>query len=605
MKAEDIRKHIKGLNIGPEDDIAALTDDLTKQITQDNDDMSGAIEALDEFALEINERLSQVEDEDRIAELERKLKLVEDTSAALAKMPPKETKHSKSVLVADDSAERLEDPKKNRPVALDASELAASEKAADKKAEDNKTGGKAGEAKEDEEKKSSESEKSGFFGIFKGSDKDDKEKQLEKKAGELIKKKQKEQEEERKRLEKEQKQQNTQNAGDNNGGSASGQGNDQNGNSGNDASADGSNGGQSQSSSGSMDSRLAAALKNYYDRKYAKAREELRTLANAKDLSKEDISTAKFFYGKMLENGEGGPVDADAAKFWMEAAAKMRNVDALMWVGRKYAEMTPSSAADNVEITAKALKNFKKADKAQAGGNDIAKNKYIDICENKPIYRSAKNTACGFCDDLAEKQNDAYEKKKFDDKKELIKKNFKSNNAAKFSGSGTPIKDIRDIFVILGALLTLFGDYAVFMTVNNRGSSLPKFIEINGASTGSLSGFWGILSESVASFVESFCDEICKIDIELVLPGTLLSGLLIFLAGRLLVGLETYQARGRITEIFCEVALAATLLTVFGMVAAYVFAVFAMQYLFASFAIAIFMVLIMIIAKIVMIPFKK
>ena len=165
MKAEDIRKHIKGLNIGPEDDIAALTDDLTKQITQDNDDMSGAIEALDEFALEINERLSQVEDEDRIAELEKKLKLVEDTSAALAKMPPKETKHTKSVLVADDSAERLEDPKKNRPVALDASELAASEKAADKKkddkkAEDNETGDKAGESKEDEEKKSSESEKS-------------------------------------------------------------------------------------------------------------------------------------------------------------------------------------------------------------------------------------------------------------------------------------------------------------------------------------------------------------------------------------------------------------------------------------------------------------
>ncbi len=596
MKAEDIRKCIKKLNIGPEADLSALKKELTEELSADTEGMAETIEALGELSVEYGERLSQVTDENRAAELERCQSLLENTEAELKELAKKQPAKPSSVLIADSSEERLEDPMLNRPIAVNEAELKKQEQPAEKK---------------EPEKSKKPEEKTGLFGRKKDTN-EDKEKKLEKKADELIKKKKQEQEAERKRQADAQKAQNAQNGQDaqdqkdsDDGKSTGDKGNDLKNGTQPGGNAPSAQSGKS-STVGGMDSRLAAALKLYYDRHYAKAREELKTLANVKDMSREDLGTAKFFYGKMFDKGEGGPQDDEAARFWMEEAAKLKNVDALMWVGGKLAETTPASAAESVELTARALKCFQKANKAALPkGNDVAKQKYIEVCVNMPIYRNAKKQALAYCDELADQKNDAYEKKQYEDKKEAIKENYKNNNAAKFSGGGVIIKNARDVFVIIGALMTILADYGIFMTLQNKGDSLPKAFSLSGAGANAFSFVLVPLAQFVSNIVESIAGSIAESYVNFVLPGSLLYALMLFTLGRMFIGLEFYNSRGKIAEAACEIAAIATLFTIFGNMATYVFPGGSLVYFGGAFAIAIIMIVVVTAASIVTIPFRN
>ena len=305
---------------------------------------------------------------------------------------------------------------------------------------------------------------------------------------------------------------------------------------------------------------------DYYNRNQTRARESFKILSNAKDLTKEDLGMARFWYGVMLDKGEGGPSDKDAALFWLESASKLGNTDALMMVGASYAAKTPANDAENVDITLKALKCFEKADKYKAGGNDIAKNKYIEICKNKPIYRKAKNRACAYCDFLAAKSNDEYEKKKYADEKEKIKENYYNNNAAKFSSKGVLINPGRDVFVLVGSSLVFVSTLSVFVTLQGKGDSLPGLFSIDtqsGLFSSITRPIGNFLGEMIGNFTELFTHH----ETYMEMPGTLLFGLLFFTIGRFLMSTERPKNRGRITGIVGEVSEAATALTVFGSVA--------------------------------------
>ena len=558
MNTQNIKQYVEQLNIGPDSDFVKLKKDLASKLTENDDNVSETMEALEELTVEINERLDLVTDEERAEGLKRNLKLVEETSAEIADIAAKkaaEPEKVKSVLIADDSQERVEDLKKTLPVAIDESSKTA---AGDKK-----------EAEKEKEKDLKDS--SGKSDIFSLKDKlfgqkTDQDK-LEKEAGELIKEKKKElkeQEKEQKRLEKEQEK-NTRNDSADAGGDQTGD---------DKKSSDNENDNKKSvpgflqklgfgSSSDTMDPQLAGALSLYHKQNYSQARDQLKQLSNSKTISKSDLGTSRFLYGLMLERGEGGPVDKDASEFWIKEAARVKNVDALLYLGGQYAEKTPSNNVENVEITEKALKCFEKADKAQEGGNDTAKLKYIDVCEAKPIYRSAKNRACDYCDDLSDKKTDAYEKKQFADRKERIKLNYKQNGAAKFSGGGVLINNPRDIFVLLGALFTLVSDLYIFMSIQNKGSVLPNVLSQENYYPGD-SSLMGKLAERVA-------DVMGIGEFTVIVPATLLMGMIMFAAGRFMTGLERYSSRGKVTEVVCEISAAATLLTIFGNCLMYMF----------------------------------
>lgn len=537
MKAEEIKKYVNELNISSDEDIASLKNGILSRLTESGEDISEAIETLEELLLETNERLDQVDDEEREALLNRKQRLLEETGEELRKISTeteKKPSKPKTVLVADESEERLEDPKKTRPVALEAGEQ--------KKTTGDKIAGKAQNSSNEEEN----------------------EKKLEKETEELIKEKQKQQKE----IEEKQKQaaNEQQKTNDN---TSDGTGNatpNQSGN-GNGTTQGASSGSATGTApSGNMDPRLVSALMDYYNRNQSQARESLKNLANAKDLGKEDLGTARFWYGVMLDKGEGGAADKDAALFWMESAAKLGNTDALMAVGASYAAKPPANDAENVDITLKALKCFEKADKFKAGGNDIAKNKYIEICKNKPIYRRAKNRACAYCDSLAAKSNDEYEKKKYADEKEKIKENYYKNNAAKLSSKGVLINPGRDILVLTGSSLVIVSVISVFVTLQGKGDRLPGLFTID-ASSGWLSSITRPISNFLGEMIGNFTELFTYHETHVVMPGTLLFGLLFFTIGRLLMTTERAKNRGRITGIVSEVSEAATALTVFGNVA--------------------------------------
>ena len=578
MNTDDIRSYVNELNIGPEADLAQAAKDLTKLLSEGDEPIRDAVDVLDELTVEINERLAQVEDEERAAGLERKLKVIEDASVELAKV-----KKTKSVLIVDDTAERVVDVSKTRPVALNEKEKAATESAAgvaDVTGADNKSSLKDKLLHRD--KKNKESGKSS-----------DQEK-LEKEASRMIEEKLKEQ----KRKEKEEQKKNAQEqkAADEK------KQDDAAGNT--PASKPDAPQAASGSSAGSMDPRLADALVKYHGRSYSKARENLQQLANDKSMSRKDQGIAKFFYGMMLAKGEGGPAEEEASEFWINEAAKNKNVDALMYVGGKYAQMTPESAEHNVEITVKALKNFERADKADEGKNKTAKLKYIEVCENKPIYRRAKNKACAYCDELAAEKTDAYEKKVFEDKKEAIKENYKTNKANKFSGGGVLVKNGWDLVVFIGAAMALLGDYLIFMTVLNKGDSLPKVLRLESlASSDSdslLGALGGILKKWLGGLTEAFADT----SVYFVVSGSLLLGFMLFILGRLLIGFEYYNSRGRLTEVLCEISAIATLFTIFGSILFYVFPGSSLLYFAGSIGVGVLMVIITAVVSLGTIMFR-
>jgi len=589
VKSEFIKKYIDELNIESDSELSALKGEFRVEIIRDNSSLDEAIEILSSLSVELNERLEQVQDEDRITILKRKLELVEETGSSLEKIASKQSNEPaghKTVLIADDSEERIKDTNKTIPVALDENDISLN-------------------------KPSSKNS------ISHETDSEEINKKLEKEAAELIKQKQKEQKE----LEKEQKQKedNEQEESKDDSGNASsgnfGNASDNSGNTSGNSSGKSATGTSSNSTStasnpnssvnsgssssaaspssiaasqsGQMDPRLGQALVSYYNKDLSRARQALKQLANASDLSKTDHGIAMFFYGHMLDKGEGGPQDPNAASFWMKSAAKMNNADALLYVGGSYAERTPSNGAEDIRNTSLALKNFRKADSVQSGGNDTAKTKYIEVCTSKPVNRSAKRRAYKYCDELAGKTTDGYEKQKYLDLKKKVKENKLIKNSALYSSGGSLINGGWDICVLFGVALTMLGIIYLFMTLQNMGDSLPNFLATKRTSSGEEHMIFQSLADHIEGMVANFSAILIEKELKIQAHGIIFLGFLMFVVGRILIGLQYASNRGKLTGFLCTVVNLATALMVFGNVVLYVFPGGSLMYLGAAIAVGL------------------
>lgn len=535
MKAEEIKKFINNSDCGPDADIAALQQQLVDELAAEVSDFTEALEVLGEMSTEINERLAQVEDEDRIAQLESKLKLVEGAQAELEQRAAAAPARARSVLIVDDSEERLEEIKSSVPVSIDAEE-----------------------ERQLSEQQKSKKEKKPKAGKEKA---DDSSKKAEREAEKLIKE-----------LKKEEKAKAASNVND--GGAqqtATGSDGSAAASSGTGANASNqtgtSDGTASDSNSASkMDEDLANALKAYYEGHIGKARDELKNVANKKGMTRENSGAAKFLYGQMLEKGEGGPSDHDAAMFWIEAAAREKNTESLLWLGRYYAELTPPNEELKAEYADKSLKYFIQADKSVPTGSDVAKEKYIDVCENRPVRHSAVKLACKYCDILRDKQTDAYESSQYDRKKEAIRNNYNTVGKKAKHSQNTMICGFRDVLVLLGSVGVLDADFRITMSMLGKGNALTKLPGIDNLAE--LIGYSFSDSEHIGYDGSSLLvNANFDWDYTFYFPLTLLAGMLLFFIGRVLMGLERYNSRGRLTELFCEAASVVTWLTVFGNVA--------------------------------------
>ncbi len=589
MKSEFIKKYIDELNIESDSELSALKGEFRVEIIRDNSSLDEAIEILSSLSVELNERLEQVQDEDRITILKRKLELVEETGSGLEEIASKQSNEPaghKTVLIADDSEERIKDTNKTIPVALDENDISLN-------------------------KPSSKNS------ISHETDSEEINKKLEKEAAELIKQKQKEQKE----LEKEQKQKednereeskdDSGNASSGNSGNTAGNSSGKTATGASAASNPNSSGNAGSSSSvaspssiaasqsGQMDPRLGQALVSYYNKDLSRARQALKQLANARDLSNTDHGIAMFFYAHMLDKGEGGPMDSNAALFWMKSAAKLKNVDALLYVGSKYAESTPSNGAEDFKNTSLALKYFRKADNAQAGGNDTAKIKFVEVCTSKPVRYNTKRRAYKYCDDLANKATDGYEKQQYLDLKKKVKENKRIKQSSYRSGGVSLINGGWDICVLFGVAVTMLGIIYLFLTLQNMGDSLPNFLATKRTSSGEEHMIFQSLADHIEGMVANFSAILIEKELKIQAHGIIFLGFLMFVVGRILIGLQYASNRGKLTGFLCTVVNLATALMVFGNVVLYVFPGGSLMYLGAAIAVGLMTIAFILVTSVI------
>ena len=527
----DIRKYIKDLDIGPDDDAGALKKSFYDEIVKNGEDTASVMEILDDLALEASERLAQVTDEDRAATLERKLKFIEDASAGLEEYVRNASndKKARSVLIVDESGEHAGEAARNIPVALGDGEIPAAGQTTDSAASKSIPGDQA---------------------------------KLEKEARELAKEAKKEQ----KKEEKEQKEQNEQ--------SSATQG----------ASPD-------VPGDVAVSDRYAEALKYAQQGNFTKAREEFKKLANDSNLSRNDRASVRALYADMIEKGKGGPSELKEALFWFEKAAEDNEYTALLRLGIYYAELQPSTEKEKTAYADKALKFFERA--ADVSKEPVPKVKYLEVCENKPVSRSAVVRACQYCDALAAQADDAYRKKQYEEQKQKIKKIQK--NLQKKGRSKAPVS-VPDILVCLGGILTIVGDLYIFMSLQNMGGRLSGLFGTGGEAADAD----GVIAKMISFFME-------KADHPMIMyvPKTLTLGMILFIAGSILKRIRKSSRRNAVVQAFCEVSFIATLLTVFANIALYIFPGGSFNYMLTAAAVSVIMIAAGIIATFVTGIFAK
>ena len=121
------------------------------------------------------------------------------------------------------------------------------------------------------------------------------------------------------------------------------------------------------------------------------------------------------------------------------------------------------------------------------------------------------------------------------------------------------------------------------------------------ARVGLLEKFGNFVSKTMALVSETLSDT----SVNVIIPGALVFGLLLFAGGKLLAGLEYPQSHGRITEVVYEAATAVTLLTLFGNIVLNISSEASTIYLGGAVAVGIIMIIIMIITKIITSFFRK
>ncbi len=556
MNTESIRQYINEIQLGTAAENDELKEKLISDIFEAPDTVKDAGETLEEMAVELTERLAQVEDEDRIKELEEKQKFIEEVISALAQRSAKtesEPEEVRSVLVAADSDVNTDEVKNSVLVSPEMIE------SVDQATETTVNAGKSFDTEGLSENKASDDYK-----------------ELEKEAAELIrqqKKKQAEQEKEEKRREKEENKKKAENA----------QSQDDSGNT-SDAATENSN----FVASADMDVRLLEALKLYHQKTDLNtARGKLKELSNDKKLKAEDLGTARFFYAEMLLKGEGGPQDKDQARFWYEKAASNKNAEAYLRLGAIYAEKTPNNDTEKIDNAAKALKCFKKADMYQKGAGEVAKSKFVEVCKSQPITYRAKKQALKYCELLAAGKTDEYEKVKTAEERRLIVENYANNKASKYSGGGTLVKDMKDYVVIVGALITLLADYYIFMTLQNNGDRLWTLFGTDNPVIQKFTAVYSFVVERIEAFVTGIVQKLLEIannwglveyslkttkaftELSIKIPESLLLGMLLLFVGVFLSNVKNKEKRGRVTEYVYEVAAASTMVTIVGNVALY------------------------------------
>ena len=537
MKTGDIKDYIGKLKIGPEEDISGQTDAFLKELCgEDLSDVSGV---LDDLSLEISERLAQVTDENRAAELEGRLKFVEAAASALAELmkdDPADQKRQRSVLIADDSAERIEEAKRTIPVALDGTEKTESEKTASEKTV--KENGKSA---------------------------------LEKEAHELLERtkkehKQAEKEEKQEEKKEEKKEENRAENGE-------------------DPVARAHHVAESirntffDPSAPKHDLKEAGQLLS--SGREIEARKAFEDLANGitggKDMSKDDRITAMVKLADMLEKGQGGTTDKDKARFWYEKAAKENNYAALMRLGKYYAELQPSNNAENVANTEKSLDFFAKA--VKKSDSKEAKLKYVEVCENKPISRGAVRLACKYLNELAGKERDLYSRKKTLERKDKVKQN---QRIQALRMGGNPAGRGGDTAMIavgaVGAVATVLADAGITASVQNLG-----FVEKFGTKT-----------------IEANIELLRPFE-EFLIPNVLIWSLIMLALGRLLAGFENQytQDEDDFAGKLFDIAFAVNLLTMIANVLMYVFPSGNMVYAYVSVGLALLMIAIEVVTRLI------
>ncbi len=550
MKTDDIKDYLDRLSPA-EEDFAKYEEEFKKELTKDNEDYAGLTDALDEISFEINDRLDQAEDEDRIKKLEMQSKLVDSALTYVKELSSREKEEPKkpeSVLIVDDSVERIEDPSLLRPVALTPEDI--------------------------------EKQKALLNEQNEAAKREEKEKRLEEEAKRLL---------ERKKAET--GSQTSPSVNDigilNNfsigsttsngskpgmaGAGAQGGAGAVNGNPAGTVTnaaggsvtggAPGSPASPSPNPAGGVaalgndSQRLMQALIDYKNFQRDAARKAFESLANSKELSKEELGNVRFLYGVMLKKGEGGAKDADKGKFWISSSAELDNVDALMEMGADIITQTPKNHQEEAEMTKQALECFEKANKETKGGNATAKKKYIDICENKPITKFEKAKAFSYLNDLIDESNDEYEKKKFRDRKKTINDNYR-----KKLSFVNPERSILDcIFTFVGAPVSVIGSVLVFLSIINHGTWMENFIGKYRFNTlHVITDIWEEIFRTLGTFFsgEELYTEIYIFPIAI--------SLIVFGVGRVIMGMSFKNGRGKTANIFDEVSTIAALAAAFG-----------------------------------------
>ncbi|MCR4720664.1 MAG: hypothetical protein K5655_02965 [Lachnospiraceae bacterium] len=550
MKTDDIKDYLDRLS-PTEEDFAKYEEEFKKELTKDNEDYAGLTDALDEISFEINDRLDQAEDEDRIKKLEMQSKLVDSALTYVKELSSREKEEPKkpeSVLIVDDSVERIEDPSLLRPVSLTPEDI--------------------------------EKQKALLNEQNEAAKREEKEKRLEEEAKRLL---------ERKKAET--GSQTSPSVNDigilNNfsigsttsngskpgmaGAGAQGGAGAVNGNPAETVTnaaggsvtggAPGSPASPSPNPAGGVaalgndSQRLMQALIDYKNFQRDAARKVFESLANSKELSKEELGNVRFLYGVMLKKGEGGAKDVDKGKFWISSSAELDNVDALMEMGADIITRTPKNHQEEAEMTKQALGCFEKANKETKGGNATAKKKYIDICENKPITKFEKAKAFSYLNDLIDESNDEYEKKKLRDRKKTINDNYR-----KKLSFVNPERSILDcIFTFVGAPVSVIGSVLVFLSIINHGTWMENFI--GKYSFGTLHVITDIWEEIFRTLGTFFSSEELYTEIY-IFPIAI--SLIVFGVGRVIMGMSFKNGRGKTANIFDEVSTIAALAAAFG-----------------------------------------
>ena len=208
-------------------------------------------------------------------------------------------------------------------------------------------------------------------------------------------------------------------------------------------------------------SAITQGLNEYNNKNYSVAYQILNNAVNdSKNKTDPNYAFAEYVLAHMFKNSLGTTKDIQRAQFWFENSAKHKDPHGALEMGLDWSNRTPNSLAEDEEITRNALSYFKMAvdnsasDSGLLNLNKDAMNKYVYVCEKKPVTAIQLRLAYDYLNKLKELENDAYLKDQIEKRKSELKR-AKKGSARK--ASGVYFSGVNDIVLIASILLIAFG----------------------------------------------------------------------------------------------------------------------------------------------------